>query len=90
MENQPNKIFLQTALKEYGEVCEDFNSLDSNLISWCSDKIYEDDLGYLSFNFILARIKELKSKKIDTLTKNGQYEFNINSSIINELENLLE
>lgn len=72
MKNQPKFIYLQTDLEEYGETCEDFEELDSNLISWCADKIYSDDLEYISVSSVLARIKELEEKltpKISTQTR---------------------
>ena len=59
MRNQPNKIYLQIDLEDNGETCEDFNELSD--ISWCVDKIYSDDLEYISVSFISAEIeKELK------------------------------
>ena len=60
MKNIPKRIYLQTALEQYGETCEDFNDLNEGLMSWCSDKIYSDDLTFISVDFILARIKELE------------------------------
>lgn len=60
MKNIPQKIHLQIGLEQYGETCKDFKELNSSLISWCSDKIYEDDLEFISVDFILARIKELE------------------------------
>lgn len=50
MKNQPTKIFLQTGLEDNGETCEDFNELHG--ISWCSDKIYGDDLCYISVSSV--------------------------------------
>lgn len=72
MKNQPKFIYLQTGLEEYGETFEDFEELDSNLISWRADKIYSDDLEYISVFSVLARIKELEEKlipKISTQTR---------------------
>lgn len=60
MKNIPNRIYLQTALEEHGETCDDFNDLQTDYISWCADKIYSDDLVFISVGFILARIKELE------------------------------
>lgn len=88
MKNQPNKIFLQTALKDNEEDCDNFDELVA--VSWCADKIYEDDLEYISSSLILARIKKLEELKFDTLIKHGQHDFNINSAVINELKNLLK
>jgi hypothetical protein len=59
MKNQPKFIYLQTGLEEYGEVCEDFNTLDSSSISWCADKIFDDDLQYVSVFSVLAEIDKL-------------------------------
>jgi len=53
MKNIPQKINLQIGLEQYGETCEDFKELNSNLISWCSDKIYEDDLEFILNNLII-------------------------------------
>lgn len=85
MKNIPNRIYLQTALEEYGETCEDFNEL-SNL-SWCSDKIYSDDLTFISVDFILARIKELEAE-----IENEDSEYSIPSCrfAIKELKNLIK
>lgn len=60
MKNIPTRIYLQTGLEDNEETCDDFNKLDG--ISWCSDKIYSDDLEYVSVSFISRRIKELKEK----------------------------
>lgn len=89
MKNEPNKIFLQTALKEYGETFEDFNELDESLMSWCSDKIYEDDLQYISSNFISARIKELEIRLINTNPKRKETVLR-RQEVIDELKNLLK
>jgi hypothetical protein len=58
MKNQPNKIFLQTGLEDCGETCSDFDEL--YMVSWCANKIYSDDLEYISSNFIRAEIDKLK------------------------------
>lgn len=60
MRNKPKFIHLQTGLEDNAEICEDFNDLQTDCITWCVDEIYEDDLKYISIDFILARIKELK------------------------------
>jgi hypothetical protein len=65
MKNQPKFIYLQTGLEEYGEVCEDFNTLDSSSISWCADKIYEDDLQFISVSFISRQIEEIEEELKD-------------------------
>ena len=80
MKNQPIKIFLQTGLEDNVEMCDDFNELDG--ISWCADKIYEDDLEYISVDSILRRIKELEADKyIDSEHKKQR---------IKELKNLIK
>lgn len=56
MKNQPNKVYLQLGLEDNGETCDDFNEL--NEISWCADKIYEDDLEYVSITFLRELIKD--------------------------------
>lgn len=62
MKNIPNRIYLQTGLKDNAEMCEDFNELDG--ISWCADKIYSDDLQFVSVDFILAEIEKLKKNTV--------------------------
>ena len=68
MKNIPQKIYLQTALEEYGETCEDFNELSD--LSWCSDKVFNDDLEFISVDFILAEIDKLK----DYANSSDEYE----------------
>lgn len=85
MKNIPKKIFLQTGLEEYGETCEDFETL-SNL-SWCSDKIYSDDLTFISVDFILARIKELESEMEN---EDSSFSFADCKFRISELKNLIK
>ena len=58
MKNQPNKIFLQIDLANYGETCEDFKELVG--VSWCEDRINDDDLEYISVSSVLAQIDKLK------------------------------
>jgi hypothetical protein len=89
MKNIPNKIYLQVGLEEEFSV-EDFNSLERDFVTWESNQIYSDDLQFISVDFILARIKELENKKFNTTTKDGLYNFNITSSVISELKNLIK
>ena len=80
MKNIPNRIYLQTGLEDNGETCSNFEELD--MVSWCTDKIYSDDLQYISVDFILSRIKELETDKyIDSEHKKQR---------IKELKNLLK
>lgn len=80
MRNQPKFIYLQTGLEDNAEMCDDFNELDG--ISWCADKIYKDDLQFISVDFILARIKELETDKyIDSEHKKQR---------VKELKNLVK
>lgn len=81
-----NKIYINPENEEFG----DFFELESGLVSWTNDKICQDDLEFISVDFILARIKELESRKFNTTDKTGIDLFNINSSVINELKNLLK
>lgn len=90
MKNIPNRIFLQTGLEDYGETCSDFKDLQTDCITWCADKIYKDDLEYISVDFILAKIEELKNKKYNLTDTDEIYNFNMNSTIINTLKNLIE
>lgn len=96
MKNIPNRIFLQTGLEGYGETCSDFKDLQTDCITWCADKIYKDDLEYISVDFILLRIKELienKEKlKNNPMCSKAEYKAickNINP-LINELKNLIK
>ena len=57
MKNIPNKIHLVLGTDSG---VEDFKTLQD--VTWCSDKIYDDDLEFISVNFISARIKELESE----------------------------
>lgn len=57
--------------------------------------VEEDKNGFYMYydeftDFISARIRELEEQKFDTTTKDGIYEFNINSTIISELKRLLK
>jgi len=80
MRNQPKFIYLQTGLEDNAEMCDDFNELDG--ISWCADKIYSDDLQYISVDFIFLRIKELETDKyIDSEHKKQR---------VKELKNLVK
>jgi hypothetical protein len=92
MKNQPKFIYLQTGLEEYGEVCEDFNTLDSSSISWCADKIFDDDLKYISVDFLFAeinrRILETQPTKENALEVGKRIIFLENFR--NELNNLIK
>lgn len=56
MKNKPKFIYLQTGLADNAEMCEDFNDLQTDCITWCADNIYSDDLRYISIDFIFAEI----------------------------------
>lgn len=80
MKNIPKIIFLQTGMEDCGETCSDFDELD--MVTWCSDNVYSDDLEFISVDFILSRIKELKGDKyIDSEHR---------SQRIKELKNLIK
>jgi len=80
MRNQPKFIYLQTGLEDCGETCSDFDELD--MVSWCVDKIYSDDLQYISVSSVFARIKELeKDVYIDPNDKKQR---------VKELKNLIK
>ena len=57
MKNIPDKIHLVLGV---GSGVEDFKTLQD--VTWCSDKIYDDDLSFISVSSILARIKELEAE----------------------------
>lgn len=62
MKNIPKRVFLQTGMEDCGELCDDFDELD--MVTWCSDNVYSDDLEFISVDFISARIKELKQQRL--------------------------
>ena len=77
MKNQPNKIYLNIGAD--GE-CQDFEELVG--VSWCEDRVNDDDLEFISVSSILARIKELeKDVYIDSEHKKHR---------IKELKNLIK
>jgi hypothetical protein len=85
MKNKPEKIYLNRGAD--GE-CQDFEELVE--VSWCDDRVNDDDLEFISVSSILARIKELERRQFDTTDKTGMNLFNINSCVINELKNLIK
>lgn len=80
MKNKPKFVFLQMGLEEENSV-EDFNSLYLDCVTWESERIYSDDLQFISIDFILARIKELEDS--NTHTRNSR-------TRIDELKNLIK
>jgi aldehyde:ferredoxin oxidoreductase len=77
MKNKPEKIYLN--LGTNGGV-EDFKTLSE--VTWCEDRVNDDDLCYISVSSILARIKELeKDVYIDSEHKKHR---------IKELKNLIK
>ncbi len=50
MKNIAKSVFLQTGLEGNEETCDDFDELYGGL--WCADKIYSDDLEFISVSFI--------------------------------------
>lgn len=82
MKNIPKIIFLQTGMEDCGESCDDFDELD--VVTWCSDNVYSDDLEFISVDFISARIKELKQQRL--LLSNSIEMDNELSIRINELK----
>jgi hypothetical protein len=91
MKNQPKNIYLVVGAD--GE-CEDFEELVG--VSWCEDRINDDDLEYISVSFIPHRIKELiatKEKiKNNPMASKAEYKAickNIDP-LINELKKLIE
>lgn len=85
MKNVPNKIYLQIGV---GHDIEDFNELDKDFITWSSDMIYNDDLQFISVDFILARIKELEIRLINTNPKRKETVLR-RQEVIDELRNLI-
>lgn len=50
MQNIPEKIYLQIGEEVDADEDIDFNELAG--VSWCSDKIYENDLVYLNKQYL--------------------------------------
>jgi hypothetical protein len=86
MKNQPNKIFLQVGLEKEGSV-EDFNSLATDFVTWESERIYSDDLEYVSISSILSRIKELEKGLV---YEDSTFDRNMIKMQINTLKNLMK
>lgn len=82
MKNIPNKIYLVLGTDSG---VEDFKTLQD--VTWCSNKIYDDDLEFLSISSISARIKELEAE-----IENEDSEYSIVSCrfAIKELKNLIK
>jgi hypothetical protein len=73
MKNQPTKIYLNIGAD--GE-CQDFEELVG--VSWCEDRINDDDLCYISVSSVLARIEELE-EYVDRGADYRTVEFTINT-----------
>jgi hypothetical protein len=74
IKNQPNKIYLNIGAD--GE-CQDFEELVG--VSWCEDRVNDDDLEFISVSSVLARIEELKQERMlpheqDDLLRGAIYE----------------
>lgn len=67
MKNIPTKIYLQ--LGDCIENVEDFKELDEQSITWCEDKLFPNDLEYISVleakSLVAKALKILKSKAIE-------------------------
>ena len=79
MKNAPNHIYLNIGAE--GE-CQDFEELVG--VSWCEDRINDDDLEYISVSSLFAKIDELK----DWANSSDDYEKV--EFAINILKNLLK
>jgi hypothetical protein len=79
MKNAPNHIYLNIGAE--GE-CQDFEELVG--VSWCEDRINDDDLEYISVLSLFAKIDELK----DWANSSDDYEKV--EFAINILKNLLK
>lgn len=88
MKNQPERIFLTLGLAETKDV--DFNELTQ--ITWCRDRIFENDLPYYSRNFLInlftARIEEINQeiKTVNEATMSGGKKANRLRGIKKELK----
>lgn len=61
MKNVPNKIYLQVDAD--GETPKDFKGLD---VTWCKDKIYENDIKFLRKDFVSKEINKMVERIIKT------------------------
>lgn len=92
MKNIPKFIYLQTGV---GHDITDFNELDSDFVNWSSDKIYSDDLAFISISFLREKIEEqikikenLKNNKMCSKSEYKAICKNIDP-VINTLKNLI-
>ena len=58
MKNLPLSIYLQVGFEHDKD--DDFNSLETSEISWCTDRIYGTDIEYVLF----AKFEELQTENI--------------------------
>lgn len=54
MKNVPNKIYLQ--IDADGETPKDFKGLE---VTWCKDKIYDNDIEFLRKDFVSKQINKM-------------------------------
>lgn len=85
MKNKPKFIYLQTGLEDNAEICEDFNELSG--ISWCADKIYSDDLEFISVSYLLAAIHKMYME--ETPTKENALVVGTKLILLEEIKNLI-
>jgi len=62
MKNTLNKIYLQLVSKEYEGICKNSKEMGSKSIFCHTEKMYQEDLEFISVDFISARIKELEQE----------------------------
>lgn len=86
MKNIPKFIYLQSGLEQYRESCEDFNELDN--ISWCVDKIYGDDLQFVSVSYLLAEIHKMYLE--EEPTKDNALKVGQKILILEKIKNLIQ
>lgn len=67
---------------------EDFNTLERDFVTWESNQIYNDDLQFISVDFILARIESLKQQRL-MLDNSLEYDNDLRV-IIKELTDLIK
>lgn len=84
MKNKPKFVYLQTGV---GHKIDNFNELDRDFVTWSADKIYSNDLQFLSVDFILARIKEIEE---ELKNEDSSFDRKILNIQISTLKNILK
>ena len=66
--NEPTRIWLQTGTDE-GDMISDFKELDVESISWCEDRIFENDIEFINrrktIDMLFAYFKITNTERLD-------------------------